>query len=336
MTYFLVFCSLVILYSLFRLRYPTSLWASARRDIKASPQEIYHYLLELQNFKKWANWLKIDIGDEVSCLHAQQSARIGAWFEWNGKKIGRGRIVTVQTVVNERIDFVVNLNKPFKRYIQTGFLLLDLGNGTTRVNWWVQVKLPALVRFFERSISVHAAKDLQIGLNNLAAEIDPIDADIFHLAYLPPTKLAAIKGLAFRKKGILPEMLGDLEQESQELLDYAKSMSYKAKEMRWIYHKMKPQSMYAEVEVFLGVAEQNPLPSKDYKAKQYPQIYVAGLDFQAQNYSLMPLAWHACLSILKYTRLKKNTRFAPFELYSELEKPPKQARAQICFPLKSR
>ena len=268
-------------------------------------------------------------------MHAQQSARIGAWFEWNGKKIGRGRIVTIQSVENERIDFVVNLNKPYKRYIQTGFLLLDLGNGTTRVNWWVQIKLPALMRFFERSISAFAAKDLQIGLNNLAAEIDPDDADIFHLVYLPPTKLESIKGLAFRKKGVLPEILAGLQKESQELLDYAKSKSYKATEMRWIYHKMKPQSMYAEVEVFLGLDEQNPLPTKDYKAKQLPQIYVAGLDFEAQHYSHMPLAWHACLNILKYTRLKKNTRFPPFELYSELEQTSKQARARICFPLKS-
>ena len=142
-------------------------------DIEAPKSMVFESVSQFKNIDKWSPWNELD--PNMKKTYTGTDGTVGATFSWSGNEdVGEGK-QTIQAVSPDRVDFLLNIGKPFKADFPASFILSG-DEQKTKVTWTLDPVLPFPVNVWAMFTDVDEAmgKDYERGLGNLKKHWDAI------------------------------------------------------------------------------------------------------------------------------------------------------------------
>lgn len=105
--------------------------------INRSPEEVFAYVADYQNYLSWNPWSKMD--PQATNTISSPSTGVGASWAWDGKKVGQGKLTTEALEPGRAIRSRLEFFKPFKGLATDSWSFEPNGTGT-RVTWGYEGK----------------------------------------------------------------------------------------------------------------------------------------------------------------------------------------------------
>ena len=124
-------------------------------------ETVFKTVSDFNTWRIWSPWLcqepecPVDISGAAGKTEHEQ--------EWNGKRIGSGKMKIVQLFQNERIDYDLFFITPWKSHSKVVFIFKEM-NGGTEVSWSMRGSLPFFLFFMKKMMSAWVGCDYDRGL----------------------------------------------------------------------------------------------------------------------------------------------------------------------------
>jgi carbon monoxide dehydrogenase subunit G len=134
--------------------------------IEAPPERIFGLIDDLQRFNTWNPYEKKD--PTAKGHYGTTTGGPGAWYSWDGEKIGAGRMEIVDTAVPSQVTMKLDFYKPFEAHNMVEFTMRPDGDAT-RVTWSMHGPAPFVTKLMQvfSIMDRMVGKDFEDGLNNL-------------------------------------------------------------------------------------------------------------------------------------------------------------------------
>jgi carbon monoxide dehydrogenase subunit G len=137
-------------------------------SINAPAEKIFPFIDDFRKWVDWSPWEKMD--PELKRSFSAAASGQGSVYEWEGQKVGQGRmeIAKISPPTNILID--LDFLKPFGAHNIAEFTLEPGGNSTT-VTWAMYGPSPYIAKLMHvfSSMDRMVGKDFEAGLANLKA-----------------------------------------------------------------------------------------------------------------------------------------------------------------------
>lgn len=136
-------------------------------SIKASPEKIFSILNDLQQWKGWSAWEKMD--PAMKKTFGGPASGTGASYEWQGNnKVGHGRMEITESTPPSRLVIKLDFFKPMEAHNLAEFTLRPNGEYTD-VNWAMHGPSPFMSKVFQVFVSMDkmVGKDFEVSLAGL-------------------------------------------------------------------------------------------------------------------------------------------------------------------------
>lgn len=134
--------------------------------INASPDTVYNNVADLNNYRDWNPWQKMEPGAKANISGTPKTT--GHKFEWEGKKIGQGSLTVKALNPPHKADIQLEFIKPWKSIASDNWTFEDLKNGSTKVTWNNHGPLAyPMARLMGPVINKNLSHQFEQGLKNL-------------------------------------------------------------------------------------------------------------------------------------------------------------------------
>lgn len=140
--------------------------------VKASPQEVYAYVNNLDNWNSFSPWADLDPNARIS--YEGPRAGEGAVFHWDGNsEVGEGSMKIVESVPGESVRMDLEFVRPFPGTSSAMFKMEPVEGGTN-VTWSSNWKNNFLAKAVSLVIDCEAMTGgyFEQGLENLRAQVE--------------------------------------------------------------------------------------------------------------------------------------------------------------------
>lgn len=167
-----IIIGIIALFLLAGLVIPKGLHATKQVVINKPKQEVFDYIKLLKNQDNFSKWASMDPGMKKEFRGTDGAPGFVSAWEGN-KKVGKGE-QEIKSVGNDKIDFEIRFEKPFKSVAQAFMTTEDAGNNSTKVSWGFdsEMKYPMNTMKLFMNMNEAIGKDFEIGLNNLKAILE--------------------------------------------------------------------------------------------------------------------------------------------------------------------
>lgn len=100
--------------------------------IKASPEVVYAQVVGFKPWSGWSPWDKIDA--DLQRTYSGPETGVGAHYEWNGKKTGKGAMTVSEATANSHLTIDLEFIEPFAAKNRVDFNFVPSPEGT-KVTW---------------------------------------------------------------------------------------------------------------------------------------------------------------------------------------------------------
>ncbi len=296
--------------------------------------EVFQALGDFNNWAIWSPW----IIQEPSCpvTSSGEPCSIGHQQEWNGERIGSGRIELIDTTENKRLAHDLFFISPWKSHSKTQFELEaitdDSGNEATKITWLMQGTLPFFLFFMKKMMSVFVGGDYERGLKmfkqyietgsvDSAVEIHPAEQQdgFYYVGFQSSCNVSEISevfGPLFQKL-----MKSDIPQ-PDTVLTVVNNFDFVNKKTNMIAavgYKTKPDFEFP-AEMVSGE-----MPS--HKAQSVTHT---------GSYNHLANGWATIMNYLRFAKLKQNKKLKEYEVYlnDPAETPESELKTKIYIPIK--
>ncbi len=138
----------------------------------APPEDVYPHLADFRRWAAWSPWERLD--PEMSRTHGGAQHGVGATYGWEGnKKVGRGKMEIIETVVPSRVVIQLDFIAPWEAHNVTELTLAPDGGGT-RLTWEMHGPLNYMMKLMGVFMSMDrmVGRDFERGLANLAEVVE--------------------------------------------------------------------------------------------------------------------------------------------------------------------
>lgn len=136
--------------------------------VNAGPEYIYPLVSDLKEWQSWAAWSK-DMDPEVKWEYGGPASGAGAWWSWNGPKMGHGKMTITKSEPGSGV-WVDEMIETDKEVNAKGSLTWTTQGGGTQVTWVDEGTLPPVIGgYFVGFIENMLADNFQMGLKKLKA-----------------------------------------------------------------------------------------------------------------------------------------------------------------------
>ncbi len=164
-TVFIVSAVLVVAFFL-----PSSYQVERSIEVKATPQQCYDNVADLNHYKNWNPWSRMEPTSEQ--IVYQPSKGLNAKWSWKGKKIGEGSLTIKKVEIGKNIETHLQFIKPFKSE-STGNWQFEKSQSNTKITWGNTGKLDYPIgRIMGLGLKNMLGTDFENGLANLKEYIE--------------------------------------------------------------------------------------------------------------------------------------------------------------------
>lgn len=148
---------------------PDTFYVERVLRMKASPQVVYAYIHDFNNWSAWSPWVVKDPSMEITV--SDKSSGLGATYEWSGNaEVGVGRMEMINSQVDSSVRLKLIIFEPFAAENIANFSLEPVGE-FTRVTWQVDGPMSFMSKVFSVFVSMDQmiGPDFEVGLKKLKA-----------------------------------------------------------------------------------------------------------------------------------------------------------------------
>ena len=138
--------------------------------INASPEHIHPLVNDLRLWQSWAAWTR-DMDPEVKNEYGGPSSGVGAWWAWQGPKMGLGKMTITRSEVASGV-WLDEMIETREEVNAQGSLTWTQEGGGTKVTWMDSGTLPPMGGYFVGMINDMLGNNFQQGLTRLKAEAE--------------------------------------------------------------------------------------------------------------------------------------------------------------------
>jgi hypothetical protein len=162
----LVVLILIIAVLLYAATQPDTFRIQRSASINAPAEKIFPFINDFRSWVEWSPWEKMD--PELKRSFGGAASGQGALYEWEGQKVGKGRMEIAK--ISPPTNILINLDflKPFEAHNIAEFTLEPMGN-STNVTWAMYGPSPYIAKVMHIFFSMDrmVGKDFETGLANL-------------------------------------------------------------------------------------------------------------------------------------------------------------------------
>lgn len=134
--------------------------------IKAAPVQVFAFINDFHQWVTWSPWEKMD--PAMKRTYSGAATGQGTIYEWEGNKVGKGRMEIMESSPAARILIKLDFFKPFEAHNTAEFILQAQGE-QTEVTWAMYGPSSYMTKLIHLFISMDGmvGKDFETGLANL-------------------------------------------------------------------------------------------------------------------------------------------------------------------------
>lgn len=138
-------------------------------DIKASKQDVWEYITQMEKKNIWSPWIII----EPNCETTQEGTPWKVWSKesWKGEVVWEGNQIVKESKKNNFIECELNFTKPFKSTNISSFSLKE-SKWITTITWKMTANLPIFLFFLKKQMSFFIGEDFKRGLHMLKTLVE--------------------------------------------------------------------------------------------------------------------------------------------------------------------
>mgnify|MGYP000167716191 CR=1 FL=1 len=296
--------------------------------------EVYTCLGDFNQWRVWSPWIIQE--PECPVKITNDPVTLGHQQEWNGTRIGSGRMTLIEKTDDARLAYDLEFLAPWKSQSKTQFEFQatkdENGNDATHVTWLMQGTLPFFLFFMKKMMTAFVGSDYSRGLKMLkeymetgrvtsTVDISGItqQGDFHYVGYRVECKQAEIGervGPMFEKL-----MNADVPQPDMVLTIVNKfdMVTQDSDMIAAIAYKQKP-TFDIPSDMVAGY-----VPS--HQALEV--IHNGGYDYMANG-------WSTLINNLQFNKLKAHKKIKEYEVYlnSPQDVPPEELKTAIYAPLR--
>lgn len=131
--------------------------------MQAPAEKVFPLINDFRNWPGWSPWEKLEPA-MAKTLSGAASGQ-GAIYEWEGKKVGQGRMEIMESVPSSKVLIKLDFLKPFEAHNTAEFTLTGQGD-TTNVTWAMYGAQPFMLKVMTVFMSMDkmVGKDFEAGL----------------------------------------------------------------------------------------------------------------------------------------------------------------------------
>ncbi len=148
---------------------PSSVSVSQSVVIAASPEEIFPYINNFENFNKWSPWAEIEPDAEYQFEGPVEG--VGARVSWVGDEVGSGTQEITLSTPNERVEVALDFGA---QGTADAVYEINIVDGGAEVTWGfsTDVGMNLIGRYFNLMMDRWVGGDYERGLANLKALVE--------------------------------------------------------------------------------------------------------------------------------------------------------------------
>lgn len=169
--FFLGLISFVIIIAIIGFLSPSTVHLEVSKRIKASPEDIFLQVADLENFVTWSPWSAKD--PNMTQTFEGENLSVGAKYTWKGnRQVGTGSLETVHIEANRLVVYDMIFGQG-KNVTKCSFRL-EPSDQDTNVSWIMDADMGnnPFSRFMGRMMTKFVTKDFNEGLNNLSNKLE--------------------------------------------------------------------------------------------------------------------------------------------------------------------
>ena len=296
--------------------------------------EVFTTLGDFNNWNIWSPW----IIQEPSCSTSATGdpVSIGHQQEWNGNRIGSGKMVLIEKTENQRLAYDLFFISPWKSHSKTQFELTPVtdaeGNETTKITWLMQGTLPIFLFFMKKMMSVFVGGDYERGLKmfkeyvetgKVTSAVTINDAEqqdgFYYIGYQSSCHMSEI-----------PNVFGPLFQKLQQ------SDIPKPDKMLTLVNKVDLATKQADMIAAVSYKEKPDFTLPNGMLEGEMPVHTAQSVTHTGSYTHLANGWATIMNYLRFAKLKQNKKLKEYEVYvnNPQETQPEDLKTQIYIPIK--
>ena len=95
----------------FKIQIPNTV--SQSHEIDATERDIFNKIVDLETWAEWSPWIMHEPDVKLTFSQSPKSPAKDAWYEWEGKYIGSGRLTNTEIKASNYVKQDIILTKPF-------------------------------------------------------------------------------------------------------------------------------------------------------------------------------------------------------------------------------
>lgn len=296
--------------------------------------EVFATLGDFNNWGIWSPW----IIQEPDCptTSTGQPVSIGHQQEWNGNRIGSGKMVLIDKTENQRLAYDLFFISPWKSHSKTQFELEsvtnDEGNEATKITWLMQGTLPIFLFFMKKMMSVFVGGDYERGLKMFKEYIET-GAVTSAVAINDAEQQDGFYYVGYQASCHMSE-IGDVFGPLFQSL-HNSDLPYPDKVLTLV-NKVDLATKQADMIAAVSYKEKPDFELSDGMIEGYMPSHKAQSVIHTGNYAHLANGWATVMNYLRFAKLKQNKKLKEYEVYlnNPQETQPADLKTQIFIPVK--
>lgn len=276
-------------------------------EIDAPLDAVFAAVVDFKTWPQWSPWLMHE--PDTQLVYSDDYRQEGGYYQWNGKRVGAGKLMHVSIKDNSSIRQQIEFLRPFKSTNQVGWEFDPRGEKTL-VSWEMQGRMPFLFRFMATRMEPMIGRDYDLGLALLNGYLNGA-APHPSISFVGRQKLDNFSYWAIPCNGNLRQ----LEAARQPNIDALRSAAAgKTGLALTLYHQFDPLAPNYRAEHAVPISDTTPdsnYTRREFSGGEYFQLSLRG------EHRFIPLAWYALASHCGMHKIKVDKSRPALEIYHD-------------------
>ncbi len=277
--------------------------------MQVESQRVFDKVRDLSTWQEWSPWLMHE--PETRLSYSNPADQEGAWYRWDGQRVGAGQITHERFEAPQRIEQKIEFTRPFKSVSKVSWEFVPQANGT-EVTWRIQGRMPFLLRFMTATTQRMIARDYDLGLALLRGLLDP-SAERPRIEFVGRVQLPVKSALAIPFTGDIDLMIRAMQSGFTSLAAHVEqSGGGIAGSPFTAYHQVNLKTMRFRCDLALPVSDAT--PRGEFEKKQFPGGAYFKVTLQG-SYGFLESTWHSAISHIRMLQQKRDRTRPSYEVY---------------------